>query len=161
MLFGTNPMADVLLATLGLDRKMVGRFRDCFLQDGKDGPEVHVYTRNGGGNRECWSDEEAQDGKPCTCPGCIITSFLPGHPEYLGDADDDFDPTYATIRFSLPEKFRAVLAGFARPADAPDASQRWVEMLERIKSNPDAPEAKAAAEAFASVFEKLTGRVDL
>jgi len=50
MLFGQNPLSDVLFATLGLTKQDVGRFRDCFIAGGK----IAVYTRNGGGNRECW-----------------------------------------------------------------------------------------------------------
>jgi len=140
MLFGTNPMADVLLATLGLTREDTGRFRDCFLQDGPDGPEVHIYTRNGGGNREEYQ-------------GTI--DELAARPGYLGDADDDFDCTYATIRFRLPDQFREALAGFARPADAPDSNARWAAMLEKIQTDPEAPEAKRAAEAFAPIFKAI------
>jgi hypothetical protein len=48
---GMNPAADLILATLGLTRNEVGRFRDAFVTDND---EIAVYTRNGGGNRECW-----------------------------------------------------------------------------------------------------------
>ena len=47
LVFGTNPQADAILATLGLRRADCGRFRDCFVADGR----IAVYTRNGGGNR--------------------------------------------------------------------------------------------------------------
>lgn len=65
LLFGTNPQADVLLAALGLSRGDVGRFRDTFI----DGQRqlIAVYTRNGGGNRDCWCDGSEHkdiDGKP-------------------------------------------------------------------------------------------------
>lgn len=49
-IFGTNPFADLLLSAVGLDRSAVGRFRDCYIEDGM----IAVYTRNGGGNRDCW-----------------------------------------------------------------------------------------------------------
>jgi len=55
MVFGQNPISDAILATLGLTRADCGRFRDCFIADGK----IAVYTRNGGGNRGCW--HTAQD----------------------------------------------------------------------------------------------------
>jgi len=54
MLFGQNPIGDVLLATLGLKQDDVGRYRDCFVADG----HIAVYTRNGGGNRRCWCRDE-------------------------------------------------------------------------------------------------------
>jgi len=60
LIFGENPASDVLLATLGLSRDDVGRFRDCFVSDGK----IVVYTRNGGGNRECWHLDEPEYGNP-------------------------------------------------------------------------------------------------
>ena len=84
MLFGTNPNADCILATLNLTREDVGRFRDCFVRDGK----IEIYTRNGGGNREAFQ--------------CIIDD-LATHPNYLFDEDDEYDRTYATIYFSFPE----------------------------------------------------------
>ncbi len=62
MLFGANPSSDVLLATLGLSRGSVGRFRDCHVSAG----EIAVYTRNGGGNRECvCHDDPAYGGSTC------------------------------------------------------------------------------------------------
>lgn len=57
-IFGTNPVADVLLATLGLTRSDVGRFRDAFISDGT----IAVYTRNGGGNRSCVHEENPEYG---------------------------------------------------------------------------------------------------
>ncbi len=55
MVFGETPMADVLLAILGLDRSKVGRFRDAWVETDGDDVVIAVYTRNGGGNREeCW-----------------------------------------------------------------------------------------------------------
>jgi len=100
MIFGVNPASDFLLALVDLTKAEVGRFRDCFVT--ADGKEIAVYTRNGGGNREHYdNDEEAGPG--CGCTGCIITYRLPAHPYYLRDADDDFDCTYATVYFKVPE----------------------------------------------------------
>lgn len=65
MVFGQNGAADAILATLGLTRESVGRFRDCFVAKG----EIAVYTRNGGGNRSCWhegdSDEHGYGSAQC------------------------------------------------------------------------------------------------
>ena len=58
MLFGSNPLSTVLLGTLGLTKQDVGRFRDCFISDGK----IAVYTRNGGGNRECFCKYDSKLG---------------------------------------------------------------------------------------------------
>jgi hypothetical protein len=59
MLFGQNPAADVILGTLGLTKEGVGRFRDAYVADG----QIAVYTRNGGGNRECWHAEDPEWGE--------------------------------------------------------------------------------------------------
>lgn len=104
-LFGINKGAPFLLAILDIDQggKWVsGRFRDCFLNE--DGTHILLYTRNGGGNREHYNDEHAE-GEECFCTGCIITYHLPKHPYYVGDEDDDFDCTYATVTFRVPEKY--------------------------------------------------------
>lgn len=61
------------------------RFRDCFV----DNNEIHVYTRVGGGNRNCGFGEEE----------------LQKHPNFLRDFDDDHDYTYATYVFSIPAEF--------------------------------------------------------
>jgi hypothetical protein len=74
MLFGVNPASHVILATLGLNVRDVGRFRDCYVANG----EIAVYTRNGGGNREEYQE---------------IIDKLAEHPCYLRDADDEFDCT--------------------------------------------------------------------
>jgi len=113
MMFGQNPAADVILATLGLTRADVGRFRDAFIADG----EIAVYTRNGGGNRETYQD---------------VIDSLAKHPCYLRDCDDDFDCTYATIFFRLPEEYADDLKkiGTNEPFDP---SERWALLLDRLR----------------------------
>ena len=58
--FGKHSQAEIILATLGLSPSDMGRFRDCFISDG----QIVVYTRNGGGNRECWHEDDPKDGSP-------------------------------------------------------------------------------------------------
>lgn len=58
MIHGVNPMSGILLASLGLSREQVGRFRDCYW----NGEHICVYTRNGGGNRDCWHDRDPKYG---------------------------------------------------------------------------------------------------
>lgn len=130
MIFGRNKDSDVILATLGLTKADVGRFRDCFVADGK----IAVYTRNGGGNRECFEqDEPGYDAATCHCTGCIITKWLPVHPNYLDDQDDDFDSTYATVYFSFPGEYadalRALDSGVAWDPDA-----RWQTLLAGLRA---------------------------
>ncbi|MCX5137640.1 hypothetical protein OOK06_36845 [Streptomyces sp. NBC_00340] len=114
----------VLLAAL--DSPNVGRFRDAWVEKGEDGePVIAIYTRNGGGNRECWCDEHPEDG----CLAATIEA-LEGHPLYLRDADDDFDSTYATFYFRTPaplvEQFREI-AG--EPVDMSEAWRKAIAAL--------------------------------
>jgi len=85
---GTNPATFLILPMLGEKHPdQYPRFRDCFVE----GDEIHVYTRVGGGNRDCGYGEEE----------------LQAHPNYLRDEDDDFDNTYATYIFSVPEEWKS------------------------------------------------------
>lgn len=190
MIFGKNPMSDVILATLGLTRSDVGRFRDVYLEE----DTIAVYTRNGGGNRECWCGDnpkygmekckghviveqgketiratkeeieahpewevlnvhysdgtkmvqtgkeveikynycEYPDSIDCACPGCIISYRLPKHLNYISSEDDDFDCTYATIRFSFPEEYADVLKKISS-GEKFDPDKRWLDFLDSIK----------------------------
>lgn len=104
MLFGKNPMSSILLKMLDLTEASVGRFRDAYLNE--DGTRIIILTRNGGGNRGHWEDDDAPEGPDCHCPGCVMEYDMPKHPNYITDYDDDFDRTYAYIEFSIPEKFK-------------------------------------------------------
>lgn len=67
---------------------------------------IEVYTRNGGGNRECWCDSE--DG--AHDDGCLqaINDNMERHPAYVFDSDDLFDSTYASFYFEpTPDVIRA------------------------------------------------------
>lgn len=85
------------------------RFRDCFIgelsnsdKDDQFGIPIKVnditkkvislYTRIGGGNRENYQEEIKE---------------LRSHPNYIKDYDDDFDSTFATFQFSIPEEFES------------------------------------------------------
>lgn len=147
----------ILLAILG--NPEVGWFRDAWVEKGEDGkPVIAIYTRNGGGNREhychfqgcptcsnkrgycgCWEDCETGHKKGCTCPspgtdcactGCIATYGLPAHPNYLRDQDDDFDCTYATFYFRVPDEYQQALASVA--VDHVDTDQRWMDVIDAI-----------------------------
>lgn len=92
MLFGMNSQSDLLLAVIGLRKVDVERFRDCSASD--NGATIEVYTRTGGGNREGY-------------PNLAMRK----RPEWTGSVDDDFDSTYCTDTFSVPEQWRADVAG--------------------------------------------------
>lgn len=147
MLFGKNPLSDVFLAVLNLTEQDCGRFRDAFVANG----EIAIYTRNGGGNREHYSYDEppVPAGLTCECTGCVIEHHLPLHPYYLRDEDDDFDCTYATVYFAIPDPAVAMLAAF--DSGDFDPSDRWGVMLDTLKQNPDS----ALFDGLRSFVERL------
>ncbi len=95
MIHGLNPMTFFLIPMLG-DKHAdeYPRFRDCFLADAEH-PEwdnyIQIYTRVGGGNR---GQGYGEDG-------------LMEHPNFVATFDDNFDSTYATYIFSIPDKWKA------------------------------------------------------
>lgn len=137
MIFGSQPVAGLALALLDLTPKAVGRFRDAWFERIDGDVCVAVYTRNGGGNRDCW--EEGNDD--CTCTGCTTTRILPAHPLYISDQDDDFDCTYATFYFRLPSEPPKSLVGLLQMVksgvkqDPIDTSERWQKALDSLKGD--------------------------
>ena len=122
MLFGNNPLSDIILATLDLTKADCGRFRDCFITEDK----IAIYTRLGGGNREDYEE---------------TTKRLQSLPNYLYDKDDDFDCTYATFYYSFPEKYKDILQELNEGKFDPDS--RWSKKLEEIgKMDKDTMEKK-------------------
>jgi hypothetical protein len=138
-LFGVNPFAELLLATLKLSPDAVGRFRDVHLTE--DGKRIVVFTRNGGGNREEYQDVIAQ---------------LQAHPLYVRDWDDDFDCTYASFEFKVPEEhkdFADFLHGLTQDKRPP--MQKFDELLTKMKENPEHPEVQRTMKKMAPVLEQL------
>lgn len=135
MLHGTNPYADVFLLALEIDQPKgkwsSGRFRDVYLN--KEGTEITLYTRNGGGNREHYNDE-SDEGEDCMCTGCIIQYHLPKHPNYLRDWDDDFDSTYAYIAFSIPEDYKALVSEYFTGKDPKTISEKFKDTMDEMKN---------------------------
>jgi hypothetical protein len=144
MVFGDGQSGLAILGALGFTKVSdVGRYRSCWIERDEDGAlRAAVYTRNGGGNRECWADQsEVPDGEQCACTGCIQTRVLPMHQGYLFDRDDEFDSTYCTNYFSLPDDLaerieRMVKDGGAEVQAPVDMSERWQEAIKAIGAGP-------------------------
>ena len=96
MINGYNPACLLVMPMLGRKQDEYPRFRDCFATGDKN---IGIFTRVGGNNRNCGYGEEK----------------LYDDPNYLRTYDDEFDSTYATYVFSVPEKwkkdFDLILAG--------------------------------------------------
>ena len=114
LLFGMNPQSETLLQTvLGWTKHDIPRFRDVELEFDQTNNSVRlaVYTRMGGGNRECWNqyDDEEPDCSAMNCPACTMTNKVEKHKQFLMSEDDDFDNTYATYYFSVTAEQAAAL----------------------------------------------------
>ena len=90
MVNGYNPACVWVLPLLGRHENEYPRFRDCYVEQ-KDGEHlIVIYTRVGGGNRNCGFGEEE----------------LYKDPLFVETVDDDFDDTYAEYKFRVPEKWK-------------------------------------------------------
>ena len=89
MVNGFNPACIFFMPMLGRSQQEYPRFRDCFLSDDKK--HIEIYTRVGGNNRNCGYGEEE----------------LYSDPNFVTTYDDDFDSTYGTYVFNVPEKWQA------------------------------------------------------
>ena len=88
MMNGFNPACVFIMPMLGRKQDEWPRFRDCFVN--KEG-QIEIYTRVGGGNRGCGYGEEE----------------LYKDPNFVTSYDDDFDNTYATYVFNVPEVWKS------------------------------------------------------
>ncbi len=110
MIFGVNPLANILLSVLGLSQSDFGRFRDAYIYDGK----IAVYTRCGGGNRDDYSE---------------VFESMKKHQNFLYDEDDDFDSTYATFYFSFPDECKSDLEKISNDVTP---SEKWSNLLNQL-----------------------------
>ena len=88
-MMGFNPCCILIMPMLGRKQEEYPRFRDCFLAD--DNKHIDIYTRVGGGNRNTGYGEEE----------------LYKDENFVETFDDDFDNTYGTYRFKVPEKWQS------------------------------------------------------
>lgn len=158
-LFGVNAAAPVLLAMLGIDKVDVPRFRDCYItEEGK----IAIYTSTGGGNRYMYEHPDSsrrnyphyyEAGKESKWPSGPWNSDLRKLPGFQYDEDDDYDSTYATFYFDVPEQFKHLLE---KLPEGVDPAKRWQETIERIKTaHADDPVVKKMIAVMGPLMEKL------
>jgi hypothetical protein len=95
------------------------------------------------------------NSEKCGCPGCIINYRLPKHPNYISDADDDFDCTYADVRFSFPEQYATELCALA-DVGAVAPAEKWQMLFEKLES---ADKSDAVTANAAKVGESIIGPI--
>lgn len=91
LIHGCNPFTRLFLSILSRVTPLpsIPRFRDVYVLAGTP-PEIVLYTRTGGGNRERYAADIAT---------------LCAHPLFLRTFDDKFDPTYAHYVYAVPAPF--------------------------------------------------------
>ena len=109
-LFGFNLACVFIMPMLGRKQEEWPRFRDCHVTEDN---HIAIYTRVGGNNRgQGYGEEKLYEDE-----------------NFIRTYDDDFDNTYATYEFKVPEKweddFYKLLNG-----KMSDVSDEYVAMLE-------------------------------
>jgi hypothetical protein len=136
LVHGTNPLAGMVLAMIGVAVADVPRFRDAYY----DGTHLCIHTRTGGGNRDDYA---------------AGNDYLASIPGYVRDDDDDFDSTYATFYYLVPEQF-AWFKDWASNKTQRPAGERWQEAIDCLKNAPpDDPLVKRMTEVMAPIVEFL------
>ena len=115
-LFGFSPACLVLLPMLGRKPEEYPRFRDCFLSE--DMKRIEIYTRVGGNNRGCGFGEEE----------------LYKDPNFVSTYDDDFDNTYGTYVFNVPQKWEVDFDHIVN-GEYVDVSDKYVEEVKKFYPN--------------------------
>lgn len=109
-LFGFSPACVFIMPMLGRKQDEWPRFRDCHITDDNN---IAIYTRVGGNNRNCGYGEEK----------------LYKDENFIRTYDDDFDDTYATYEFKVPERWKDDFEKLTN-GHAEDVSDEYVAMLE-------------------------------
>lgn len=132
MLMGFNPACVAILPMLGRKENEYPRFRDCYVTDEGN---IAIYTRVGGGNRNCGYEEEK----------------LYEDENFLTTYDDEYDNTYGTYEFKVPEKWKAdfdlIMSG-----RSPEVSKEYIDYVKSFY--PKLAEEGAIDKMFGKVSEK-------
>lgn len=117
-------------------------------------PVAMVHTRNGGGNRECYCDEDDAFEHE---PGCLqqVNEAMQQHPAFFTDQDNTWDRTYANFAFSVDrEKAKAAMA-LATPSRGQEEARRLRASIEDGRLAPWVvfPANPATAERIAELVE--------
>lgn len=76
------------------------RDRGSYFSESSGIPEgefvIGIHSRQGGGNRECWCEDNDNHDPDCLA---LNNEEMESHPQYAWDEDDDYDKTYATHYF--------------------------------------------------------------
>lgn len=112
MINGYNLACLLILPMLGRKQEDYPRFRDCYVTDENN---IAIYTRVGGGNRNCGFGEEA----------------LYDDENFIKTYDDEFDETYATYEFKVPDRWKNDFDKILN-SKMSDVSNEYIEYLKNF-----------------------------
>lgn len=112
MINGYNPACLLILPMLGRKQEDYPRFRDCYVTDENN---IAIYTRVGGGNRNCGFGEDA----------------LYDDENFIKTYDDEFDETYATYEFKVPDRWKNDFNKILN-SKMSDVSNEYIEYLKNF-----------------------------
>lgn len=118
-----NPDARMVLDLIGIDPEFLleeARLRDVYLS--KDRTRVVIFTRIGGGNRSYHAP--------------AITK-LRNFKGYVTDYDDDFDNTYASFEYKIPQEKLPMVVAFLASSDTTTGGEKLKASLKQLEENPD------------------------
>jgi len=144
-LFGVDPLAEYYLRVIGLKRESIPCFRDCYLWCEKTGElRICLYARIGGNNRKDYR---------------TALETLSRNMYWLSDTDDDFDPTFCIIEFSIPDDCRDDIESLISTGEAVMAkvpAERWRQLIDKLKKGDvNDPEVKRALEIGDKIFAQV------
>lgn len=159
-LHGTNPIAGLLMAFIGIDPAHVPRFRDCFITE--DG-NVAIHTRTGGGNRAFYDSEES-------CRKNYPEYFEVGDDQpdgpwnedlrevegFIRDEDDDFDSTYATFYFKPNDDVAPLVKGFQEIMGTETPGDKWRKLFADMEAGKESPNVKHALEVGKPLIDAIS-----
>lgn len=148
MLFGTNPASQYLLAAIGFNLENqsgwpLSRFRDTYANE--DGTKVFVFTRNGGLPFE---DQ------------VMINEKLTQHPNYVKHWLDEFDSTYCTYEFNVPEEFLKITKQIAEMTDTMPPMQRFKKLMDDMTNNKSNEQVDHAVNAGNKILDAILSATD-
>lgn len=118
-----NPDARMVLDLIGIDPEFLleeARLRDVYLS--KDRTRVVIFTRIGGGNRSYHSP--------------AITK-LRNFKGYVTDYDDEFDNTYASFEYKIPQEKLPIVVAFLANSDTTTGGEKLKAGLKQLEENPE------------------------
>jgi len=138
MLFGVNQATPILLKIIGVEFQEIPRFRDCYI----DGDKIVIYTRTGGGNRECYADKDENGNIDHSECYHTLNDALAEKPNYIIDYNDDYDSTYAYFEFKPLEQYKEIFEALKTGNKPEKVSEKFLKLIKELRREISEEEKK-------------------